>query len=128
MNKVTIVAIVVLVVFIGLIVYGLSPGVSTQTISVGDCSATYSTSAATVSDEQLCPRSGSCVAAPELQQHNAAVDVLLCACRKAKNSGYIDAQLNSDNSALGKGVVGQQMTAQQLCDNFPSLVTKRAYE
>jgi len=60
---------------------------------VGPCRNCWSNSAIEVTSE-LCPTDEPCIAEPFLQQHNAVVDTLLCACTNAGNSGYADASTN----------------------------------
>lgn len=120
-------AIIIIIAIIAIVftVYGFT--LSEQTFRIGQCKATFSVFEKTVTDAELCPVSGTCQARPEIQQHNAAVDVLLCACDNARNTGYADSEQNRNIEDLARFIVGD-LTAQVICDNLPSIVTKQAYE
>jgi hypothetical protein len=60
---------------------------------IGACRNCWSASAAEVTSD-LCPTKEPCTAQPYLQQRNAAVDTLVCACTNAKTASYQDAGLN----------------------------------
>ncbi len=112
------------VIVVAIFVYTGNRGVE-QTISVDSCSAKFFTEPVTVTSE-LCTSGKTCTAGPYEQQNNAVVDVLLCACEKAKAGNYADAQLNQKIENLVSSFYGYTVTAQSLCDQ-PVILSKRNY-
>lgn len=96
-----------------------------QAISIDGCSAAFSTEPAFVTSD-LCASGKTCVAKPEDRQNNAVVDVLLCACGKAKDAKYADASLNEKIRSLVSSFYGYPLSAEQLCEQ-PVLLAKRNY-
>ena len=91
----------------------------------------------------LCPTKEPCIAAPYLQQHNAVVDTLLCACTNAKTSKYADASLSKQiedayftmRGGCPEGVQAafcadpqpDHVNAQDICDDPGQYLAKRTY-
>lgn len=98
-----------------------------QKIEIADCSATFNTDAVTVSSS-LCPAGNTtCVAQPGDQQNNAVVDVVTCACQKAKEEDYSNAELNSRIGEVVQNFFGYSVSAQQLCEQPGLILVKRSY-
>ena len=92
-----------------------------QKIEIDNCSATFYTEPATVTSD-LCATGKTCIAGPYEQQNNAVVDVLLCACEKAKAENYAGGQLNSKIENLAAGFFKKNVTADILCEQQAILV------
>ncbi|MBI4170453.1 MAG: hypothetical protein HY514_02075 [Candidatus Aenigmarchaeota archaeon] len=112
------------VIVVAIFVYTGNRGVE-QAISIDACSARFSTQPVVVTSD-LCVSGKTCTAQPYDQQNNAVVDVLLCACEKAKAGNYADTQLNERIQSLVSGFYGYAVTAQSLCDQ-PVILTRRNY-
>ena len=120
---------------------------------IGACRNCWSDSAVQVTSE-LCSEPGKpCTAQPYLQQHNAVVDTLLCACANAKIASYRDAALNKQiedahfamrggcspeilavsaatreaNGVFCTDPEPDRVNAQELCDSPAQYVAKRPY-
>ncbi len=138
------------VIFIAIIaVIGL---MSNQNCSrIGSCSNCWSTSDAQLSSS-LCPQPGvPCTAKPYLQQHNAVVDTLVCACASAKSAEYKDTGLNKQIEDAYFAMRGgcsddllavpietrerngifcvdvESLSAQELCESAGQYLAKRPY-
>ncbi len=98
---------------------------SGQTITISDCSANFQSEPVTVTSD-LCTTGKTCTAQPYEQQNNAAVDVLLCACLKAKAAGYGDQGLNAQILNLSSAFFGNSQAVNELCDQ-PIGITKKNY-
>ena len=117
---------------------------------IGPCRNCWSASAVEVTSD-LCPTKEPCTAQPYLQQRNAVVDTLLCACTNAKNSGYRDSALNSQIEDAYFAMLGgcqdnvlsipqeqresggifclevERVPAKDLCDSPGQYLSKRPY-
>lgn len=92
---------------------------------IGECKQCWETEPVNLTSE-LCANARVCTATAAQQQHNAVVDVLLCACAKAKEKEYTDAALNKDiESVLSALTDDKTITAKQVCDS--GFLTKRQY-
>ncbi len=118
-------ALMFVVIVVVVVLFFLGSGNLDKTISVGSCSAKFATEPVTVTSE-LCGAKKTCVASPEAQQNNAVVDVLLCACDKAKTGSYADAGLNKGIEKVVSGYFNYTLSAQAFCDQ-PVLLVKRSY-
>ncbi|MEM7813786.1 MAG: hypothetical protein QW548_02715 [Candidatus Aenigmatarchaeota archaeon] len=86
-----------------------------QSVSIGNCRAEWDTVARMVQSE-LCPNASvPCMAEPYVMQHNAIVDVLLCACANAAPS-YADAVLNKQIEDVYKASTDITLTAREICE------------
>ena len=97
--------------------------------TIGECMQCWETEPLTVQSE-LCPSAAPCVASPAQQQHNAIVDVLLCACDNAKKNNYANQNLNKEIETVlvVSNITGDSIiTARQFCDSPGLLLTKRQY-
>lgn len=106
-------------------IFGLTiaPGNCSQ---IGECKQCWSTEPTNVTSE-LCPSAAPCIASPAQQQHNAVVDVLLCACGVAKDKEYSDTNLNKEiETVLSTITEDKAITAKQVCDST-GFLTKRQY-
>ena len=115
---------VVLIIIFGIFLYTGNRNAE-QTVSIGDCSGKFYKDNVTVTSD-LCAKGKTCIAKPEDQQNNAVVDVVLCACAKAKSGNYADASMNGNIENLTKSFFGYTMAAKDLCDQ-PVILTKRNY-
>ncbi|MFH1420907.1 MAG: hypothetical protein ABIG30_02970 [Candidatus Aenigmatarchaeota archaeon] len=89
---------------------------------ISDCKACWA-STEQFGTSQYCPTAESCKIEPYIDQHNALVDVLLCACSKASSANYADPQLNRDINSLYQTFVGGQAITQEICkEQNPALV------
>jgi hypothetical protein len=114
----------VVVIIIAIFVYTGNRSVE-QTISIDSCSAKFFNYPVTVTSD-LCSNSTTCIAQPYEQQNNAVVDVILCACQKAKAGDYADAQMNTKIEDLVSGFFGFTVTARDTCEQ-QSFLTRRNY-
>src|SRR3989338_921756 len=118
-------ALMFVVIVVVVTLFFLGSGNLDRTISIGNCSAKFATDPVTVTSD-LCGAKKTCVASPESQQNNAVVDVLLCACDKAKAGSYADAGLNQGIEGIVSGYYNYTLSAQAFCDQ-PVLLVKRSY-
>ncbi len=93
---------------------------------IGDCRQCWGRETTEVQSE-FCPTAAPCNATAAQQQHNAVVDVLLCACSAAQQKQYADKSLNKEIETVAVLVTNSQISAQQLCDSPGILLTKRQY-
>ncbi len=112
------------VIIIGIFVYTGNRNVE-QTISIGGCSAKFSSQPVTVASD-LCSGNRTCTATPYEQQNNAVVDVVLCACGKAKAASYGDAAVNARIQEIVSSFYGYSLSAQDICEQ-QSVLVKRNY-
>lgn len=85
--------------------------ISVQSVEIGDCKATWYSYTKSVKSD-LCPNpSVECNAEPYKQQHNAIVDMLLCACSKQNR----DITINSRIEDVYNASTGMPLTAEQIC-------------
>ena len=118
--------IIVGVIVIVMFVFGMVVG--DQCAEIDGCRACWSTVDVTVTSE-LCPNPAEpCRAEPYLQQHNAMVDMILCACAKAEAEYYANSVLNRQIEDVIKIMTNYTLTAYQLCEEPGVLLTKRRYE
>ncbi len=117
--------IVIGVILFAMLIYGLTLGETCT--EIGSCRACWSTVPVTITSE-LCPDPAKpCTAEPYLQQHNALVDMILCACEQAVAGDYSDTELNSNIESAVKEMTGYTVTASQVCDQPGMILTKRSY-
>lgn len=110
---------------LGVLIFFGSSGLD-RTVSIGNCTAKFATDPVTVTSD-LCPgKNRTCIAQPADQQNNAVVDVLLCACDRAKSDSYSDDSLNSGIATLVSSYFGYNATAQDICDQ-QAILAKRSY-
>ncbi len=95
--------------------------------AIGNCRQCWSRETTEVQSE-LCPTAAPCNATAAQQQHNAVVDVLLCACSAAQQKQYTDESLNKEIETVA-GIItnAQSLSARQLCDSPGLLLTQRMY-
>lgn len=143
--------VIIAVVFIAVIaVIGIFSG-SQNCSTIGSCRNCWSSSNIQVTSD-LCPTSEPCNARPYLQQHNAVVDTLLCACANAKSVEYEDTNLNKqiedahfamrggctdevlsvpqetrENNGVFCATDVQRLSVQLLCDSPGQYLAKRPY-
>lgn len=82
---------------------------SRQTIEIDGCTASWTTFSRNVSSPD-CPTNGTCMTVPYVEQHNAFVDVILCACGKTRNDA-----LNKKIVRLYKDMTGIEADADNIC-------------
>lgn len=94
--------------------------------TIGECRQCWSLETTNVTSE-FCPNPAvACEAKPAQQQHNAVVDVLLCACAAAQGNEYTDTGLNSQIESVWTTITQDKtITAKQICDS--GFLTKRQY-
>ncbi|MBI4018317.1 MAG: hypothetical protein HY368_01800 [Candidatus Aenigmarchaeota archaeon] len=97
-----------------------------QCVEIDEYRGCWKTVDTTVTSD-LCPTAQPCLATAQAQQHNAISDVLLKACVKASTNGYKDAALNKRIEEVAKSFTGYDITAQQLCGNPGSVLTRQQY-
>jgi hypothetical protein len=120
---------VVIIILIAAFIYGLS--ISERCTEIDGCKACWKMMPVTVTSE-LCPNPNqSCVAEPYLQQHNALVDMILCACEKAESKEYQGTYPNTELNHKIEGVIAVMtnyiVTANEICSQPGMLLTKRMY-
>lgn len=113
---------------------------------IGPCRNCWSTSAAEVTSD-LCPSKEPCTAQPYLQQRNAVVDTLLCACTNAKSDSSLNKQIEDAYFAMlggcpdnvlavpveqreSRGIFClevEPVSAKDLCDSPGQYLSKRPY-
>lgn len=114
---------IILVVFFAVYVAGTFT--SSQCSTIGSCQSCWKTYSIEVSGS-LCRSNTTCIAKPYVQQHNAVVDSLTCACSAAKSSDYANAALNKQIEDAFKAFKGYSSTASDLCES--NLLTKVTYD
>jgi N-formylglutamate amidohydrolase len=97
--------------------------VSRQCINVNGCEACWHLTPTQITSD-LCPNQ-TCVAEPYKEQHNALVDVILCACAKAKTTQYSDTVLNANIERVYREITGFDSDAQSICSDFSALTKWR---
>jgi len=123
MEKKFLIAALVLTLFILL---GLGSVLSEQCIDVAGCKSCWKTTPAVVQSD-LCGENSTCLAQPEDQQNNAIVDVILCACSRAKSSQYADSDMNKKIEELTSQYTRYELTAGEICEQPGLFLTKRSY-
>jgi hypothetical protein len=129
MKKSRIIIAVAAMIFLIIFAYGST--LRYKCTSIDGCTGCWQMAAATVVSD-LCPGSDethneSCVAEPYLQQHNAIIDTLLCACEKATSGGYADSNLNSQIEDVVRLHLNYTLTASEVCDNPGLTLVKMRY-
>ena len=81
---------------------------------------------------ELCPNPNissnvSCTALPSQMQHNAVVDLLLCACTEAEENGYKDSERIIGIRELVRNVFGYDLSAEEVCEDPARFLTKVSY-
>lgn len=77
-----------------MILYSIGANLSEQCVSIDECKACWSLIKKEITSE-LCQTSNKrCIAEPYKMQHNALVDVILCACNKARKIDYTNLNMN----------------------------------
>ena len=76
---------------------------------------------------ELCGGNGTCFIEPSIQQHNAIVELLLCACAETKDNSYSDSGLNSRIESVLNEYYGVTMDARELCENPGVMLVKMGY-
>ena len=91
---------------------------STKTFSIGSCQAELYNSAATIQSD-LCPDPETpCTAQPYIQNHNAQVDAILCACANAAKGGsYSDTGTNAAIEQSFQQISGLSLKIKEICEN-----------
>jgi len=114
------------IILIVMLIYGIS--ISEQCTEIDGCKACWKMVAVTLTSE-LCPDPNqSCTAEPYLQQHNALVDMVICACEKAESEDYSNTALNNKIESAVKEMTGYTVTASEICEQPGMLLTKRRYD
>jgi len=87
--------------------------ISVQTVEIGGCKATWYTYTKKV-NSTLCPDPNvECDAEPYKQQHNALVDMVMCACSQ-QSAGNLDT--SSKISETYYLMTGMNLTSDQICN------------
>ena len=118
------------IILIAMLIYGLS--ISGQCAEIDGCKACWKMMPVTVTSE-LCPDPNQpCVAEPYLQQHNALVDMVICACGKAESKEYPgtypNTALNRRIESVLKTMTNYTITASEVCEQPGLVLTKIRYE
>ena len=95
--------------------------------SINDCERCWSNTE-TFKTSEYCPDGGSCKVVPYIDQHNALIDVLNCACDKASANQYADATLNSKINSLYSQLGGASTSIEEACDPMNPNLIKWYYE
>jgi hypothetical protein len=109
------------------ILFAMGAAINENCVSVGQCKQCWKTTQVVVSDQLLCSGNSSCLASPADQQNNAIVDAVICACINAKSSDYGDAALNSRIEDVIKEYMKYDITAQEICEQSGTFLTKNVY-
>lgn len=121
---------IIVIILITMFVYGLA--ISEQCTEIDGCKACWKMMPVTVTSE-LCPNASQpCSAEPYLQQHNALVDMIMCACEKAESKEYPgtypNTALNSKIEDVIAVMTNYTVTSSEICSQPGMLLTKRMYE
>lgn len=120
------VALFIVVLFV--VFYVIGGFVSEQCSSIDEYNACWKTYSVLIKSP-YCPNTNeSCLASPELQQHNAIVDMLLDACLKAQTESYGNQELNSRISEVVREFAGYNITAETFCDQPGKILIHKIYE
>jgi len=120
-NKITIIFFggLIFLIILGML---LNPGKGCY--SIGECKSCWNWRATPINSE-LCPNGVSCISDPMIEQHNALVDVMICACTNAQKNGYTDVELNRNIEKIYQSITGYQSDAASICTN--PTITKWTY-
>jgi len=118
--------IALLIIIIFLLLFGLAQFVGSSCSAIGGCKQCWDTVSRDVYSD-LCPSSDPCWAEAHEMQHNALVDLLLCACKNAKASDYSDENINKQITDVYKVMSGYDIQIQELCDSPSLYLTKWSY-
>ena len=107
------VIIIVIVLFAALFLASWAIAPSSGCYSIGSCKECWRW----YSVPRACEGNESCYTDPSIEQHNALVDVISCACGEAKSKNYADAVLNSEIEKLYSSVMsGYSGTVNEICE------------
>jgi len=114
------------IILVAMFIYGLS--ISEQCTEIDGCKACWKMMPVTVTSD-LCPNASQpCRAEPYLQQHNALVDMIMCACEKADAQEYANIELNNRIEDVIAVMTNYTVTSSEICSQPGMLLTKRVYE
>jgi hypothetical protein len=120
------VALFIVIVFV--VFYAIGGFISEQCSSIGEYRACWKTHVVLIKSP-YCPNTNeSCLASPELQQHNALVDLLLDACLKAQAESYNNQELKNRISEVVTDFTGYNITAETFCDQPGAILVHKIYE
>ena len=93
--------VIAVIVFVLLILYFSGSTMGNQCTEIGECKSCWNTYSKEI-ESSLCGNQTTCTPEPYKVQHNAIVDVLVCACDNAKTADFTDAELNARISEVYK--------------------------
>jgi len=90
---------------------------SRTSIDIADCHGEWSAISRNI-ESPLCPEAGKpCASQPFVDQHNAIVDTLLCACGKAKQgNAYPNVAINDQITSSWREHTGQSVSVNDVCE------------
>lgn len=109
--------------FISIYLLGASSG---RCSTVGSCRNCWQEFPVAVKSSELCSNE-TCTAAPYLQQHNAVVGTLLCACDTARAGDFKDAAMAKDIEVAYAAFANHPLEAQALCSDPAKFLVRRSY-
>jgi hypothetical protein len=113
--------------FILLILYLAGGAMNHQCTAIGACSACWRTTPIMIKSEMCPDPTNECLAQPAQQQHNALVDMLICACTKAKAENYQVQETKGAVESAVKEMLGYTLSAEQLCEDPASVLVRQQY-
>lgn len=93
---------------------------------IGTCKTCWQNKETKMQSE-LCSNPGNCTASPEKQEHNARIDVIICACTNAGSASYSDKELNAKIEKEAQSVLGYLVRANELCGQPGNYMVKKKY-
>lgn len=115
------------IVFIIMILFMTGGAMNEQCTSIGECNACWKTTPIIIKSEMCPDPTKDCQALPAQQQHNALVDMLVCACTKTKASNYADGNMNSAIESATREMFGNAVPVQDLCENPANVLVRQQY-
>lgn len=116
-NKVTI---IIIILIIALFVFG-SFIAGRGCFSIGECKQCWSWAPRLVKSEYCPDANKTCISDPMVDQHNALVDVIMCACNSARDNAYMNEGLNNEIKRVYQEITGYSANTKEICEN-PDLV------
>lgn len=90
--------------------------------TIGNCKSCWS-NIETFGHSDYCPNASACQTVPYIDQHNALVDAITCACTDAEASQYSDPELNNNINSLYRTLTGMAASTQDICGGDNSLAS-----
>lgn len=109
------VLLIILFIFVALYYLGGFLGKQCSSIAVDGCPRACWNIVRTSMTSELCPSNEPCMVEPYKMQHNAIVDLLSCACEKARKDDYKNQDLNIKIVDLFNYSIGYRASVDDIC-------------